>query len=242
MKLSRLLAALASLSLVSVVPIQHAEGQCLVNEDAKLTASDAAEDDQFGNSVSISGDVAVVGAPGNDDAGFFSGSAYVYRFDGSTWVEEQKLSASDAADGDRFGSAVSISGDVVLVGAFFSDDAGIGAGSAYIFRFDGNTWVEEQKLTASDAAEGDSFGISVSVSGNVAVIGAERDDDGGSLAGSAYVYRFDGSTWVEEQKLTASDAAEGDFSWRFGVRQRGRGRDRGTRRRRRIGLGVRIPF
>ena len=97
MKLLRLFVLLAPLSLVSVVPIQHANGQCRVNEAAKLTASDAAAGDTFGTSVSISGDVVVAGAPRDDDAGPGSGSAYVYRFDGATWVEEQKLTASDAA-------------------------------------------------------------------------------------------------------------------------------------------------
>ncbi|MCH8251711.1 MAG: FG-GAP repeat protein [Planctomycetes bacterium] len=115
MRLSLLQPLLGSLSLVSVLPIQHADGQCRVNEGAKLTATDTAEGDQFGFSVSLHGDVAVVGSPSDDDGKIDSGSAFVYRFNGSTWVEEQKLTASDAAASDGFGSSVSISGNLAMI-------------------------------------------------------------------------------------------------------------------------------
>ena len=88
--------------------------------------------DGFGDSVSVSGDVAVVGAILDDDNGEFSGSAYVFRYDGAVWVEEEKLTASDGAAEDFFGS-VSISGDVALVGAWGDDDNGSDSGSAYVF-------------------------------------------------------------------------------------------------------------
>jgi hypothetical protein len=188
--------------------------QCEVHEDAKLTASDAVLGDYLGWSVSVSGDVAVVGAVFDDCAvGDFCGSAYVYRFNGSTWVQEQKLTASDAAHGDLFGLSVSVSGDTVVVGAPYDDGgAGVRCGSAYVFRFKGSAWVQEQKLTASDAAQEDLFGSSVSVSGDAAVVGAHVADCGAGFdCGSAYVYRFNGSTWIEEQKLTAPDAAALDF-------------------------------
>jgi hypothetical protein len=177
-------------------------------EQAKLTASDAAADDWFGDSVSISGDLAVITAS-EDDGG--SGSAYVFRWDGANWVEQAKLTASDAAAEDYFGSSVSISGDVVVVGAYGNDDAGVYSGSAYVFRWDGANWVEQSKLTASDAAANDIFGLSVSISGNLAVIGAFRNDDAGNDSGSAYVFRWDGAHWVEQSKLTASDAAAEDW-------------------------------
>ena len=175
-------------------------------EEQKLLASDGAPADQFGVSVSVSGDVAVVGALFDDDAGGSSGSAYVYRYDGSAWVEEQKLVASDAGGGELFGT-VAVSGDVALVGAKGADN---NSGSAYVYRYDGSGWVEEQKLLASDGADGDNFGGAVSVSGDVAAIGADRDGDNGPTSGSAYVFGYDGSSWVEEQKLLASDGAAGD--------------------------------
>ncbi|MCP4246569.1 MAG: hypothetical protein GY778_05935 [bacterium] len=182
-------------------------------EEAKLTASDAAGVDYFGYAVSISGDLAVIGAYGNDDAGNESGSAYVYRYNGSTWVGHAKLTASDAADNDRFGYSVSVNGDLAVIGAYRDDDAGDYSGAAYLYRYNGSSWTEEVKLIASDAAAYDNFGISVSVNGDLAVVGARGDDDQGSMSGSAYVYCFDGIAWVEDAKLTASDAAADD---RFG--------------------------
>jgi len=179
-------------------------------EQSKLTASDAAGGDNFGHSVSISGDVALIGAPQDDDAGDLSGSAYVFRWDGASWIQESKLTASDAAAYEFFGYSVSISGSVAVIGAPFSDGAGSESGSAYVFRWNGSTWSQEAKLTASDAAAGDRFGYSVSISGDVALIGAYLDDDAGSKSGSAYVFRWDGATWSQEAKLTASDAAAFD--------------------------------
>jgi len=169
-------------------------------EEQKLTASDAAAGVVFGTSVSISGDMIVVGA----------GSTYVFRFDGTEWVEEQKLTASDAAGVDAFGLSVAVAGDVIVVGAFKDGVLGLEFGAAYVYRFDGADWLEERKLTASDIHSRDFFGFSVAVSGDVIVVGADGNDDDGPDSGSAYVFGFDGTDWVEEQKLTASDAAAGD--------------------------------
>ena len=180
-------------------------------EEVKLTAYDAAADDRFGGSVSVSGNVAVIGAPYGDDAGSDSGSAYVYRYDGGCWVEDDKLTASDAVWGDGFGNSVSVSGDLAVVGASHDDVGDINSGSAYVYRYDGEGWAEEAKLTASDVTGYDYFGGSVSVSGDLAVIGAAWNDDAGSHSGSAHVYRYDGESWAEEVKLTASDAAADDY-------------------------------
>ena len=178
-------------------------------EQAKLVASDAAGD-HFGNSVSLSGDTAVVGAPHDDDAGSESGSAYVFVRSGTTWTEEAKLTASDAAAGDWFGFSVSLSGDTAVVGAWRDDDARTDSGSAYVFVRSGRGWAEKAKLVASDPAFGDSFGTSVSLSGDTAVVGAPHD--GG--AGSAYVFVRSGTAWAEKAKLVASDGATGDsFGW-----------------------------
>ena len=158
--------------------------------EVKLTASDAAAGDGFGISVSISGDLAIVGAPLDDDVSFASGSAYIFRRGGGIWSQEAKLTASDAAAGDAFGFSVSINGDLAIVGALQDDDAGTFSGSAYIFRRNGTSWSEEAKLTASDAASVDLFGIFVSISGDLAIVGAQGDDDAGSGSGSAYVYEL----------------------------------------------------
>jgi hypothetical protein len=179
-------------------------------EKQKLTASDGAEGDRFGTSVSISGDYAIVGAYIDDDKGVNSGSAYIFKRVGLSWTEEQKLTASDGDEDDWFGRFVSISGEYAIVSAYFNDDNGINSGSAYIFKRDGSNWIEEQKLTASDGDSDDAFGISVSISGDYAFVGAYGDDDNGINSGSAYIFKKDGSNWIEKQKLTASDGDEVD--------------------------------
>ncbi len=177
-------------------------------EKELLVATDGATDDAFGFSVSISGSYAIVGAHGDDDVGENSGSAYIYERNGSTWVQEQKLTASDGAPGDWFGSAVSISGDYAAVGAYKKNS---GTGAVYIFKRDGSTWVQEQKLTASDGWDWDEFGRSVSIEDENVIIGAPSDDDYGYFSGSAYIFRKTGSSWIEEQKLTNSGGTEGDL-------------------------------
>jgi hypothetical protein len=178
-------------------------------EEDKLTASDGASDDLFGNSVSINGDYALIGACHDDDNGPESGSAYVFKRSGTTWTEEDKLTASDGASGsgDGFGSSVSIDGDYALIGARDDNDNGFDSGSAYIFKRSGTTWDQQAKLLASDGASGDGFGSSVSIDGDYALIGAYHDFDNGPESGSAYVFKRSGTTWTEEDKLTASDGA-----------------------------------
>jgi hypothetical protein len=129
------------------------------SQQAKLTASDASPSqfDNFGFSVSIDGDYAIVGAVGHDDDGTESGAAYIFRRSGTSWSQQAKLTASDAAENDNFGNSVSISGDYAIVGALNNDDAGQASGSAYIFSRSGTTWNQQTKLTASDAAIGDQF-------------------------------------------------------------------------------------
>jgi hypothetical protein len=180
----------------------------------KLLASDGAASDQFGSRVTVSGDVAVVGADYDDDMGYNSGSAYVFtRGAGGTWSETQKLLASDGAAYDYFGNEVAVSDTVLIVGVYADDDGALeDKGSAYVFTRDaGGTWSETQKLTASDGDYDDHFGVSVAVSGDVAIVGANRDDDKGEDSGSAYIFTKDeGGTWSETQKLLAGDGEAND--------------------------------
>lgn len=180
-------------------------------EQQKLTASDAAADDWFAFNVALSGDTALIGTRYDDDGGDATGSAYVFVRSGTTWTEQQKLTASDAAVSDQFGFSVSLDGDTALVGAWLDDDDGSGSGSAYVFVRNGTTWTEQQKLTASDAEDGDTFGRNLALDGDTALISAPGDDDGGSDAGAAYVFVRNGTTWTEQQKLVASDAAANDL-------------------------------
>lgn len=177
--------------------------QCTVTESAKLTALKAKAYDYSGYSVAADGNVLLVGAGGVDHVASSDGAADVYRFDGSAWIEEQRLTASDGASWDFFGNNVALDGPVALIGADGNNNS---SGTAYIFRHDGLTWFEEQKLVAGDPKPHASFGFSTAVDGDVAVIGASRDSNGGSKTGSVYVYRYVESTWIEEQKLVAADS------------------------------------
>ncbi len=170
----------------------------------KLIANDATAMDQFGAAVALQGTVALIGADSDDDAGNNSGSAYLFEDDGmGNWSQLTKLVAGDAAMGDRFGTAVALSGNTALVGAFGDDGF---AGSAYLFQ-DSGTWSQIEKLMASDAVSGDQFGFSAALEGNAALVGAPLGDKG-ALAdvGAAYLFQDDGSGNWQETKLTASDA------------------------------------
>ncbi|MFC1688270.1 6-bladed beta-propeller [Pseudomonadota bacterium] len=151
----------------------------------KLLASDGAPIDQFGYSVAIDGDIAIIGAYGDDDLGSGSGSAYVFAWDGANWVEQAKLTASDGDGYDEFGHSVALDGGTVVIGAEGNWQS---SGSTYVFTWDGTNWVEQAKLTASDGAAGDLFGYSVAIDGNTVIIGAFEDMHLGVSSGSAYVF------------------------------------------------------
>lgn len=275
------------------------------NQQAKLAANDGAVGDFFGVSVSVSGDTVVVGAYGDDGSDYFSGSAYVFVRDGTSWTQQAKLfgnptlneqfGTSSAISGDTivvgsaqgnwgyayvfvrngttwtlqqtlpargrsvaiewdtivvgggttlyepdgglgtayifvrdgsswvqqarltgnqddystFGSSVSISGDTVAVGAIgWSNNGAAKTGHAYTFTRSGGNWPLQQVLTASDAAIGDAFGASIAIEGNLLIVGAPQDSAPTYRQGSAYVYVWDGTRWVEREKLLANDAAD----------------------------------
>jgi hypothetical protein len=159
-----------------------------------LTASDGLSYDLFGVSVAIDGDYAVCGASGNDEVYPGAGAAYIFEKPGTGWTsmtETQKITASDAASADNFGSKVSVDGDYVIVASPDDDDNGIASGSAYVFKRGSSTWSEVAKLTASDGAAQDYFAWSVSVSGNSVLVGAYAEDNtNGVDAGSSYVFEW----------------------------------------------------
>jgi hypothetical protein len=193
-------AAVFAVSGVFVSPLL-AQPAC---ESAKLLALDGASGDDFGASVAVSGSFAVVGAPEDDDAGSSSGAAYVFSYDGPSWTQQQKLTASDAEGGDDYGFAVAISGDTIVVGSPRDDTiAGSRAGSAYVYTFDGNTWGSEARLFASDAGADDRFGYSVAIDGGTILVGAIQWDGTLSNAGSGYVFVGSGLVWSEQDQLTA---------------------------------------
>lgn len=156
-------------------------------QQAKLTASDGAYSDDFGWSVDVEGDTAVIGAT---DANGYVGSAYVFTRSGTTWSEQQKLTPSDGAAEDRFGNAVAVDGDTVVIGSANDDDDGENSGSAYVFTRSGSTWSETAKLLASDAQEQDIFGIGLSISGETVISSALRGDGPNENQGAVYVYNL----------------------------------------------------
>jgi len=176
-----------------------------------LTASESGNPQQLGYSVTIDGDTAVVGAWKDDEAAPDAGAAYIFRWAGSIWVEEAKLTASDAAEGDQFGSSVTIDGHTVVVGAPMDDDlAGADQGSAYVFTRDGSTWTQRTKLTASNATVDDGFGTSVALDSGSVVVGSPGVKIGFSNdAGAAYVFVGAGSNWTEQAILKASAVGAG---------------------------------
>jgi hypothetical protein len=158
------------------------------SQQAKLTASDGADFDQFGCSVALSDDTTLVGNNRGDGNDTNSGAAYVFTRSGGTWSQQAKLIASDGNGFDLFGDSVALSGNTALVGAWANDDSGHSSGSAYIFTRSGSTWSQQAKLTAADSAADDFFGHSVALSGDTALVGAPFDDDNGTDSGSAYVF------------------------------------------------------
>ena len=185
------------------------------DELAKLMAMDRQARDNFGFSVAISGDCALVGAPNEDTLADDAGAAYVFRFNGTYWIEEAKLTASDGGISDAFGVSVALSGDYALVGAA---GARVGdtqnAGAVYAFHFNGTEWSQTGKLTASVPTNNDNFGCCVATNGALVVIGAWGDDSKGLDAGAAYVFRRSGVTWLQLQKFVAPDGEEDDS---FGI-------------------------
>lgn len=188
-------------------------------EVAKLVASDAGLEDRFGIAVDLEGSTVVVGASYADGAGSDRGKAYVFEKDAGgldNWGEVKILTASDAADGARFGHSAAISGDTVVVGAFLDPEGGVDSGAAYVFDRDqggAGLWGQVTKLAASDAAAGARLGISTSIDGDLVVVGADRDSGTANEAGAAYLFdrNLGGpDAWGERIKLVPSDAAADD--------------------------------
>jgi|UniRef100_A0A6C0JDL8 hypothetical protein len=190
------------------------------SQQQKIQSTDIQQGDQFGQSVAINGDgnTVIVGVEREDTGGTSAGAAYIFTRSGTTWSQQQKIQASDKQQGDLYGHSVSISddGNTAIVGAnledFVSSGGGPDAGSAYVYTRSGTTWSQQTKLLASDRQQGDQFGISVAISGdgNKAIVGSSREDQYGTDAGAAYIYNRSGTTWSQQQKISASDRQVSD--------------------------------
>ncbi len=216
-----------------------------VAQQAYLKASNTDFSDSFGSAVAISGDTVVVGAPGEssqaigvngnqaDNSASYAGAAYVFVRNGSSWMQQAYLKASNTNAVDLFGASVAVSGDILVVGAPFESSAAVGingneldnsanqAGAAYVFVRTGTVWVQEAYLKASNANADDQFGWSVTVDGNTIVVGAPKEDSSSTVvngneldenapqAGAAYVFVRNGTSWSQQAYLKASNATQG---------------------------------
>jgi PKD repeat protein len=186
----------------------------------ELTGAEEDLDDRFGLSVDISGDVAIVGAPGNSEDGYSTpGTVYIFRYDGDDWVEEARLIPESSNKGDHFGHSVAVSGNVAVITALEMPDPGYYTGVAYVFRYDGQEWKEEARLTSWDGTPDDKFGCCVDIDEDIIVVGAERhviNDDEEDYQyrkknGAVYIFHYDGNDWVGEARLV--EVAEGDNAY-----------------------------
>jgi len=226
-------------------------------KEQRLIASDKDSNERFGNSVAIKGNTAFVGASANGNGVVYkythsdgvwgneqtlqannvedynggygfrmalednilvvssendelnAGAAHIFIYNGNEWIEEQKLTPPDT--GFLFGQSVSVYKDIIAVGATQGTNDAVITGSVYIFRYNGSSWALEQEIFASDGVDGDRFGNSVSVHEDKIIIGAYEVDYGGnSSVGAAYVFKYDGSTWLEKQKMLSVEKGTND--------------------------------
>ena len=195
-----------------------------ISEQVKIYPAIQQATDAFGDSIDIDGDIAVIGATGEDGEGnsyLSAGAAYVYTRSGSTWTERAIIRSSDIEAGEKFAHKVCIDGNTIAVSAPFKTVSGtVYVGSVYIYTTadNGATWTEQQKLTASNGAESDFFGWGLGLSGDLLVVGSHQQDTYGAGAGSAYVFKRTGSTWTQQQQLVGDDTAAGDqFGFSFAI-------------------------
>lgn len=182
------------------------------SEQQVLTAIDAKAGDAFGQSIALTEQFLVIGAPHSDSPLEDSGSAYVFIRKNNKWQFHSKLTAKDGAQGDLFGISVAIHDNTLLVGADLNDERAEKAGAVYVFQFDGERWIQQAKLMANDGANTDIFGVRVALFGDTALISARRDDiEGvGKDAGSAYIFERINGNWRQIQKLVAPDGKADD--------------------------------
>lgn len=178
---------------------------------SKLRAFDGNPGDQFGTAVAVDGSSALVGSPNNLGSAGGTGAAYTMVRAAGQWFPEDKLTPTGGQPGDQFGAAVALRVGRAVVGAPLSNVAAADAGAAYSFVGNGGIWTLEDTLLASDAAGSDSFGVSVALDGDFAIVGASLNDDSGSSSGSAYLFRFLEGNWREQEKILPADGGQNDF-------------------------------
>lgn len=187
---------------------------CTPRETAIMVADDGDVADNYGWSVAIDGTTAVVGSLNDDASGSDSGSVYILNYDGSSWGQTQKLVAAGVGSFDGFGDSVAISGDTIVIGSPGDDDAGSGAGAAYVFTNIEGTWIQTIKLVPPTLVSGDNCASEVDIDHDTIILSAMLTDSNGSNSGAAYIYRKIDGAWTYMTQLVSDDIAEFD---RFGI-------------------------
>lgn len=180
-------------------------------EVQKIFPEDKVSGGNFGRSIASNGRFLYVGAPGDDDDGFVSGSVYIYELQNQEWIFQGKLRPTDGHQGNRFGRILHEDNGVVLVGAPTSNNDNSdtpGIGVAYVFRKDSSSWMEEAKLIAPDGALDDRFGTSMTILGNDLWLGAPKNDEAGDNAGALYRFQRSDSSWVFREKFFVNTGEE----------------------------------
>jgi len=174
--------------------------------------SDSENYDRFGFSVALSSSSMAVGAPGESDSGTIeNGAVYILDYDGSEWAQTHKLLAQDKAESDRFGSALSVSGDVLAVGADGEDSGGLPEnGAVYIFEHGDSGWIETQKLLANEPSASAVFGTTVAASGHRVAVGAPYQPTEAGVTGATFLFEKADGEWNSIDTIRASDGDDYD--------------------------------
>jgi hypothetical protein len=167
----------------------------------------------FGGSVALFGTTTLIGQ-WDDGTGADRGSVFTYRQNAGSWVNQQELKASDAANGDTFGFSVALYNNKAFVGAPFRDGSCVNSGAVYVYGRYNDTWCEEQIIVPEDKNASQAFGSSVAIYGDMAAIGSYWDDDNGDYSGSAYAYRDIEKVWTQQFKYLPTDGVVGQL---FGI-------------------------
>lgn len=192
-------------SIIPAILTSNLHAQECPTEEARLLDVGGAPNDLFGFTASVDNDIAVVGAFGDEDFGFDSGSASIFVRDANGWTQQAKLIPADGALNQNFGISVSVSGETVIVGARNDSDADFFAGALYVYTRSENIWTQQAKIIPHDGSNGDFYGSVSLISGDTIFVGVPQDDDNGSASGSVYVYTRTEGVWSFQTKLLASD-------------------------------------
>jgi hypothetical protein len=172
--------------------------------EATLVSSDIAATDQFGSGVSLNANEAAVGAYWDDDLGNESGSVYMFKRNGSNWVQTQKIVASNGNAGDNFGGAVALVNDKLIITSSTDSEFASFGGSAYEFTYSNGSWKEDSNFGSIDANQNEGFGRVVASSGKTVAFAASGDDQRGTFAGAVFLLDLDAASTSEKIALANS--------------------------------------